>query len=100
MLFVLFPTVFLGLFTRDPEVHRLGVPYLRILALCLVVNGVEIVIAEAILGSGHTTAISWIFTMLLAAADSARVPGPGVDGHRRARDRVGHHRHLHRARRF
>ncbi len=59
---LLVPELFLTLFTRDPEVHRLGVPYLRVLSLCLVVNGMEIVTAEAILGSGHTRAISWIFT--------------------------------------
>ena len=55
------PGVFINLFTQDPEVHRIGVPYLRILALCLVVNGIEIVTAEAVLGSGHTKALSWIF---------------------------------------
>ena len=57
-----FPDVFLTLFTRDPEVHRLGVPYIRILSLCLIINGMEIVTAESILGSGHTRAISWIFS--------------------------------------
>ena len=57
-----FPSTFLGLFTRDPDALRMGVPYLRILTLCLVVNGMEIVVSEAILGSGHTRAISWIFT--------------------------------------
>ena len=57
-----FPATFLGLFTRDPEALRIGVPYLRILTLCLVVNGMEIVVSESILGSGHTRAISWIFT--------------------------------------
>lgn len=55
------PKVFLTLFTADPEVYRLGVPYLRILAACLIFNGVEIVIAEAVMGSGHTAAISTIF---------------------------------------
>ena len=59
---ILFPQLFLAMFTRDAEVHRLGVPYLRILCLCLVINGMEIVTAEAILGSGHTRTISWIFT--------------------------------------
>jgi len=57
-----FPSAFLNLFTRDAEALRIGVPYLRILTLCLVVNGMEIVISESILGSGHTRAISWIFT--------------------------------------
>jgi putative MATE family efflux protein len=57
-----FPSTFLHLFTHDPEALRIGVPYLRILTLCLVVNGMEIVASEAILGSGHTRAIAWIFT--------------------------------------
>jgi len=61
-LLLLVPDAFFTLFTQDPEVHRLGVPYLRVLSLCLMVNGMEIVTAEAILGSGHTRAISWIFT--------------------------------------
>jgi putative MATE family efflux protein len=56
------PQVFLGLFTRDAEALRLGVPYVRILSLCLVFNGMEIVTAEAVMGSGHTRALSWIFT--------------------------------------
>jgi putative MATE family efflux protein len=57
-----FPATFLHLFTRDAEAVRIGIPYIRILTLCLVVNGMEIVVSEAILGSGHTRAISWIFT--------------------------------------
>ncbi|MGH7729677.1 MAG: MATE family efflux transporter [Candidatus Eiseniibacteriota bacterium] len=61
---VAFPHVFLGLFTADPEVHRVGTPYLRVLSACLVFVGVEIVTSEAILGSGHTTAISWIFSIV------------------------------------
>ena len=57
-----FPETFLSLFTRDPEALRLGVPYLRVITLCLVINGMEIVAAESVLGSGHTRAISWFFT--------------------------------------
>jgi putative MATE family efflux protein len=57
-----FPQVFLGLFSNDPVVLRLGVPYLRILATCLYFTGIEIVVAECVMGSGHTQAISWIFT--------------------------------------
>lgn len=56
------PHAFLGLFTGDPEVHRVGAPYLRVLATCFVFVGIEIVTSEAILGSGHTAAISWIFS--------------------------------------
>ncbi len=56
------PRIFLAMFSSDPEVLRLGVPYLRVLSLCIVVNGMEIVTAEAIMGSGHTRAVSWIFS--------------------------------------
>ena len=41
---------------------RLGVPYIRILTICLIVNGMEIVTAESVMGSGHTRALSWIFS--------------------------------------
>jgi Na+-driven multidrug efflux pump len=59
---MLFPSLFIGLFTADPEVHRVGVPYLRILAGCLAFSAVEIAVGEAVLGSGHTLAISVIYT--------------------------------------
>jgi len=62
LLLLAFPTTFLHLFTHDPEAIRIGIPYLRILTLCLVVNGMEIVVSESILGSGHTRVISWIFS--------------------------------------
>jgi Na+-driven multidrug efflux pump len=52
-----------NLFSRDPEVHRLGAGYLRVLALCLPFVGLEIVTAECIMGSGHTRAMSAIFTV-------------------------------------
>lgn len=60
--FLVVPAAFLGLFTHDPEVHRVGVDYLRVLALCLPFVGVEIVTAECIIGSGHTRPIAVIFT--------------------------------------
>ena len=56
------PGVFLNFFSRDPEVHRIGAEYLRVLSLCLPFVGIEIVTAEGIIGSGHTRAISAIFT--------------------------------------
>ena len=59
---VVFPGFFLTLFTRDPDVHRIGVPYLRILAVCLVANSWEIVTSESVLGSGHTAMLSFIFS--------------------------------------
>ena len=70
LLLNLFPAEFLRLFSRDPEVVRLGVPYIRILSLCLVINGLEIVTAESILGSGHTRALSFLFTSF----SLARIP--------------------------
>ena len=60
---IAFPSFLLSLFTADPEAIRLGVPYLRIVALCTVMNGLEIVVAESVLGSGHTMAVSVIFTV-------------------------------------
>ena len=62
VLLMAFPQVFLQLFTRDPEALRLGIPYVRVLSLCLVINSMEIVSSEAVLGSGHTRVVSWIFT--------------------------------------
>jgi Na+-driven multidrug efflux pump len=62
VVFLVLPGFFLSLFTRDPEALRLGVPYLRVLALCFVINGVEIVTAESVMGSGHTVVLSTIFT--------------------------------------
>ncbi|HUK61905.1 MAG TPA: MATE family efflux transporter, partial [Dongiaceae bacterium] len=68
--FMLFPDAFLSLFTRDAGVHGVGVPYLRVLALCLPFTGVEIVTTEAIVGSGHTAMLSWIFI----AFSALRIP--------------------------
>jgi putative MATE family efflux protein len=53
---------FLMLFTPDPEVHRLGVPYLRVLALCFIATSLEIVTAESVMASGHTRVLSVIYT--------------------------------------
>ena len=61
------PNAFIAIFTQDPEAHRLGAPYLRILSLCMPFVGVEIVTSESILGSGHTTAISTIYTVFSVA---------------------------------
>ena len=60
---MIWPRALLALFSGDAEVLRQGVPYLRILATCLYFTGFEIVTAEAILGSGHTAVMSWIFTV-------------------------------------
>ncbi|MFN8587464.1 MAG: MATE family efflux transporter [Candidatus Eisenbacteria bacterium] len=64
------PGVFLGMFTKDAEVFAIGVPYLRVLALTVVATALEITTAEAVMGSGHTTAVSWIYTIV----SLARIP--------------------------
>jgi Na+-driven multidrug efflux pump len=49
---------------------RIGVPYLRVLALCFVPTGLEMVVAESLMGSGHTATLSWIYS----AFSAARIP--------------------------
>lgn len=62
--FLVFPAAFLRLFSGDPHVVELGVPYLRVLAFTLSATALEIVTVESILGSGHTVVVSWIFTTI------------------------------------
>lgn len=69
-LYLLWPRVFLALFTRDPQVFALGEPYMRAIAFALVATALEIVTAEAVMGSGHTLAVSWIYTLF----SLARIP--------------------------
>ncbi len=54
LLFLVVPAPLLGLFTRDPEVIGLAVPYLRIVALCQIATGVEGVLSGAFAGAGDT----------------------------------------------
>ena len=61
------PEMFLKLFSSDPEVVRLGVPYMRVMALALIPNAMEIVTAESIIGSGHTRTMSIIFNVFSVA---------------------------------
>lgn len=63
VLYLAAPRMFLALFTRDPQAFAIGVPYLRVLAFAILPTAIEIVTAEAVIGSGHTTAISVIFTV-------------------------------------
>ncbi|MEQ1832668.1 MAG: MATE family efflux transporter [Candidatus Eisenbacteria bacterium] len=60
---LLFPAALLTLFTRDPGLLEVGVPYLRVLSLAVIATGLEIATAETIMGSGHTREISLIFTV-------------------------------------
>lgn len=64
------PGLFLGMFTKDADVFAIGVPYLRVLALTVVATALEITTAEAVMGSGHTSAVSWIYTIV----SLARIP--------------------------
>ena len=56
------PQVLLAMFTNDPALMAVGVPYLRVLSLTVVATGIEIVTAEAVIGSGHTREMSLIYT--------------------------------------
>jgi putative MATE family efflux protein len=48
------PRVLLAVFTSDPDLIRIGVPYLRILALTQAFTGVELVMNGAFSGAGDT----------------------------------------------
>ena len=62
LFYLIFPAPLLALFTRDPEVIRLGVPYMRVVALCVLATSVEITTAESLIGSGHTREMSIIYS--------------------------------------
>lgn len=64
------PGALLALFTSDPALLRIGVPYLRVLAVTVVATGIEITTAESVIGSGHTREISVIYTVV----SLARIP--------------------------
>ncbi len=64
------PAALLSVFTSDPEVIRMGVPYLWILALNQVFTGIELVLNGAFSGAGDT-----LPPMLISTSISAlRVP--------------------------
>jgi Na+-driven multidrug efflux pump len=62
-LMLLAPSAFVAAFTQDVETRRIGADYLRVLSLCFLATGIEVVIFEAIQGSGHTVTLSWIYTV-------------------------------------
>jgi putative MATE family efflux protein len=63
VVYVAVPDAFLRLFTQDAEAIRLGVPYMRVLAVGAFAAGLEIVTAETLMGSGHTRVISTIYNV-------------------------------------
>jgi putative MATE family efflux protein len=67
VVFLAMPRALLSWFSPDPAVWAIGVPYLRVLALTLPFTAVEIVTAEAVMGSGHTAVLSWIYTLVSLA---------------------------------
>ncbi len=68
--FLAWPGELVGWFSSDPAVRAIGVPYLRVLALTLPFTALEISTAEAVMGSGHTSVLSWIYTVI----SLARIP--------------------------
>lgn len=64
------PAALLAMFTSDPALLAVGVPYLRVLAVTVVATGIEIATAESVIGSGHTREISVIYTVV----SLARIP--------------------------
>jgi putative MATE family efflux protein len=62
--FLLAPRALLSWFSNDPEVWAIGVPYLRVLAITLPATAIEICTAEAVMGSGHTAVMSWIYGVI------------------------------------
>lgn len=64
LVLLLAPGALLAMFTRDPALLEIGVPYLRVLSLTVVATGIEIATAEAVIGSGHTREISLIYTVV------------------------------------
>jgi putative MATE family efflux protein len=61
VVFLVFPRALVSWFSNDPAVWAVGVPYLRVLALTLPFTALEITTAEAVMGSGHTAVLSWIY---------------------------------------
>ncbi len=74
-----FPGFFVSLFSTDPEVLRLGTPYMRIVGACALFNTAELITAEGVIGSGHTAPISIIFSVfsLIRIPLTLMVPGWG-----------------------
>src|SRR5439155_15603616 len=54
IVFFLFPAPLLSVFSGDAEAVRLGVPYMRILALCQVFTGLEGAVGGGFAGAGNT----------------------------------------------
>jgi putative MATE family efflux protein len=60
IIFLVFPVQLAHIFTRDPEVVRLIVSYLRINAICQPALGIGVVLAGALQGAGDTRFPTWV----------------------------------------
>lgn len=54
LVFLVLPEALLGVFVSDPEAIRIGVPYMRILAICQVFTGLEGAVGGGFAGAGNT----------------------------------------------
>jgi len=54
VLFLVAPALLLRCFTSDPTALELGVPYLRILAICQIFTGLEGAVGGGFVGAGDT----------------------------------------------
>jgi MATE family multidrug resistance protein len=70
-LFLLAPEALMGLYTRDPEVLRLGPPLLALAAAFQLFDAVQIVAGGALRGAGDTR---WPFLMQTGLAWALRLP--------------------------
>jgi putative MATE family efflux protein len=60
LLFVVFPTPIIRLFTSDPEVIKVGVQSLRIIGTGFIFYGIGMVMMQAFNGSGDTRTPTWV----------------------------------------
>ena len=85
ILFIALPGPLLGLFTRDAEAIRIGIPYLRVLGLCQFFTAIEGVVGGGFAGSGDTVPpmavhVSFALVRLPLAWWAVRVLGMGLMG--------------------
>jgi putative MATE family efflux protein len=60
LLFLLFPSPIISIFTSEPEVHRYGVQALQIIGSGFIFYGIGMVMIQALNGAGDTKTPTWI----------------------------------------
>jgi putative MATE family efflux protein len=81
--FALFPAQLFHFFTNDPRIIELGVPYLRVIAMCQISSGIEGAISGGFAGAGDTTPpmiIHGTFAVLRLPLAVLAVHRLGLDG--------------------